>query len=435
MSIRSIAGSFWRYVDFLQQAVSAMLSYTTDCIKSLPESYKSYRYKLNHLASTNVNLLYFHFRNGNYSDVIFRSRVIRVFFPNSYKIEFDYYVGVSYIQMNKTYKSVRYFNDYLAHMKRHKANSSNFIEETKYFLDIAHYALYKISFIPKRVVVDAFTIDAGKPLDLEYKSKQTGYGASHDPESDGMVWQTHQGVFVDFIMQGMSRHYPIGITRSCRTLDIGCGKGMIGYILRDKGYKGDLHGADITKAALTKASTLLHNNSPVYDVLMHTDFLNDHGNSSGNGGDNGDGDTHQNYLIPSAWATTAATGHDNSNNNGNNNEYVEEYQYNPYCSTELLNEVQYNIIILDDLISYYPDLSEVLRAIEPFMSDECVVAISYTVSIAKTDRYVLDYIDKKFHFSKDFIYKELSKNKHFKILSEYTLRRSRRLHFILIGKR
>ncbi len=216
-----------------------------DMIKDTVSEFKMLIYKIKNLRQTNYELGMMHYNEGNMQDAILRFKMLALFCTEEIG-ELNYFLGRSYIERNRLDKAKVYLDRYLA------SGHTDYLEEAEYNAKIAANDASDIKAIPKGVVRRIFDILAPKYDEIFISPGNT----PQDEIYKTIVWY--------FSKSG----HPYGN----KILDLGCGSGYIGKMLKNSKIAFAIEGVDISKKMIEKCAALKIDDMPCYDALFHEDI-------------------------------------------------------------------------------------------------------------------------------------------------------------------
>ncbi len=205
--------------------------------------YKHTICKLRGLPQTNLELVRFHFARGYLNDVLFRCFLLRTFAPTFYDVR--YYIGRCYFEKLNWSKAAHFFRQYLE-------VGGEFREEAEYCLAVIDGKIDTIRAIPLGVVAHNFD-EIADEYNAKFLYKQDGQQVA--------LFQKICDIRADVKPFGNS------------VLDLGCGTGYMGQLLKEQKVAERITGVDISGRMLRFAKELQINGRPVYDMTVHQDML------------------------------------------------------------------------------------------------------------------------------------------------------------------
>ncbi len=188
--------------------------------------------KFKHLDQTNEELGLKYMNAGNYGDAIVRFKIALFLRPDDNNLLYN--IGYCYLQKGRPVKASGYFKKALI--------SSPDLDDIKYMLALCGVA--KISKIPDDLVI------------TYYRNFAADYERTF---LEDFNYRGHVLLLDSLLRHASDIAYPAPI------LDIGCGTGLLGELLR--GYAAPLHGIDLTPEMLSTAAGKMRDEKPLYDGL------------------------------------------------------------------------------------------------------------------------------------------------------------------------
>lgn len=225
-------------------------------IKKIPHTVKTYRAKLQNLGETNLNLAIYHYQNRNLNDAIFRFKVVEKYFPNLANNDFNYYMGRCYLEKGNAEEAEKYLNDYLKNIKTHP--DSKFLEEAEFSLKIAKSENDNINRIPISLIQRKF--------DTEAKLIE------HTHLTEKLVKQKYP---IHLILFELLKE-KLEINESTKKkphgkfiLDLGCNRGVFGYLANESNLANFVIGVDISTKMLKLSKEIRLKDNKVYSDLIN----------------------------------------------------------------------------------------------------------------------------------------------------------------------
>ena len=241
----------------LQSFFNSMPTLKLKDLKSLIGKCKNFiketKVKLNNLSTTNFNLGIYHFNKGNLNDAILRFKLVKQFDKRHKELykDLDYFLGRSYLEKLKYNKARGLLENYMN-------NNPKFSEEAEYCLKIIKNELHDIKFVPVTIIDHKFNQQFDSYVkvakNFERKSpKNTIYEEIKEAlEDDEKVFNYNM-------------------------LDLGCGLGLVAYLLRKNQLLHFVLGVEINKNMVEYCKKLTINSNKVYNTIINQDtktFLN-----------------------------------------------------------------------------------------------------------------------------------------------------------------
>lgn len=210
-------------------------------IESIPGEIQTMREKMKDLAKTNTELGLFHVRSGNYNDAVFRFKMALRFNQN-YAPAF---YGFGLCRHNEGYEE-----EAESYFRKALTANPGFVE--------AQYMLfhYDHKVLPERTPVGVIR----ERFDNEAATYNETYVGHKDYVGHELVCAEVEKYYADKEVKP-------------DFLDLGCGTGLCGKLLREKRLVGTLTGVDLSLAMLTEARSFVVNYKPVYTTLVDKDYM------------------------------------------------------------------------------------------------------------------------------------------------------------------
>jgi predicted TPR repeat methyltransferase len=205
--------------------------------------------KLANLSKTNFDLGLYHFEKGNISDAIFRFKLLRRF-DNGYE-DLDYLLGRCYLEQSKYDKAKFFLNMYIA------SNKPKLKEEAIYCMKIVDNDVNNIKSIPAGIV--------NHRLNQEFDFYAKAAQAFKKADSKNIIY--------DNIIEALQNNEKIF---NYNMLELGCGSGLVPYILRKNQLLHFVLGVDDNENMVDYCKELAVGSDKVYNAVYHQnieDFL------------------------------------------------------------------------------------------------------------------------------------------------------------------
>ncbi len=210
-------------------------------------AYNDLLLKINDLPRTNFELGLYHLNCGNFSDSTLRFRIALFFNHNIHSAY--YYLGRCYYQQLKLEKAEKYFKQYLA------TEEKDLVPEAQFCLSIIHNKVESVTEIPPSIVLTNFN-----QISAQYDATFL----------EGRV-DTPQDILFAMINEHLQTHAkPYGNL----IVDLGCGTGYIGQLIRDARLASSIVGVDISPKMIQLSSARVRDKLSVYSRLENTSIQN-----------------------------------------------------------------------------------------------------------------------------------------------------------------
>jgi 2-polyprenyl-3-methyl-5-hydroxy-6-metoxy-1,4-benzoquinol methylase len=205
------------------------------------ESYTDLKKKLKNLAKTNYDLAIHHALLGNNNDCIMRFKIAHWLDKRNEFPDTDYQIALCYFNMFKYEKAKHYLQKYQQQAKHaHK-------EEVIFCLNVIEQNFDQIKHIPEPII--QYKSDM---LISTYKSQMV---STHINAQKNMLHA---------LASNLQLH---GRPFGNNTLDLGCGTGALGFLLRESKLSSFITGVDISKATNKFCASLEVEEINVYNTL------------------------------------------------------------------------------------------------------------------------------------------------------------------------
>lgn len=221
--------------------VSEVLYSWKRAVESIPSELQLMREKMKDLAKTNADLGMYYIRTGQFNDAVFRFKMALRFNPNYAPA----YYGFGLCRHEEGYHTEA------EELFRKALSLKHDYAEAEYML-----YLYDRKTLPGKVPLDVIH-DIFDPMASIYNLTYVGEKNYEGHEHIARALQT---------WVGDNETKP-------DILDIGCGTGLCGQLLKEKKLANTLVGVDISPAMLTEARNLVINYKPVYSELAEQDYM------------------------------------------------------------------------------------------------------------------------------------------------------------------
>lgn len=228
-------------------------------IRKIPNTVKTYRAKLQNLGETNLNLAIYHYQNRNLNDAIFRFKVVEKYFPNLANNDFNYYMGRCYLEKGKIEEAEKYLNDYLKNIKIHP--DSNFLEDAEFSLKIAkseNNNINSINRVPINLIQRKFDAEANL--------------MEHTHLTEKLIKQKYPIHLILFEL--LKEKLEINESNKKKPhgkfiLDLGCNRGVFGYLANESNLANFIIGVDISTKMLKLSKGIRLKDNKVYSDLIN----------------------------------------------------------------------------------------------------------------------------------------------------------------------
>ncbi len=208
----------------------------------------SIKEKLKDLYKTNYELGIYHFKALNYSDTIFRFKLLQLFFPNRVTNDANFYIGQSYVEKYNYQDGFKYLTVYL----KNEPNGE-FKEEASFFLNMIENKITSNNRIPLGTIKRRFDAIASKYNLINIENR------SEFPQK--ILFK-----IVKEVSENIDMKFP------CSMIDLGCGTGYIGNEIKKSKIVDSLIGIDISKKMIDFAEKYEFEKSPSYSELIVDDI-------------------------------------------------------------------------------------------------------------------------------------------------------------------
>ena len=198
--------------------------------------------KLKNLEETNYELGIYHLKNNNISDALLRFNLLQLF--KCRRPGLFYYIAHCYMDQFKYEKADKYIGLY------YQSGDKEFIDEVEYFRLLIDKQ--EISKIPLSLIADKFD-----QLSEEFNIKKNK--------------NAPQILITEALIKTINSSAK---TVANNVLDIGCGTGIVGQILREERLTNAIVGIDISKKMIEQAGRRFFDKKKVYSKLINEDAIN-----------------------------------------------------------------------------------------------------------------------------------------------------------------
>ena len=278
--------------------------------------------KLKNLEKTNYELGIYHLKNNDINDALLRFSLLELF--KCKKPRLFYYIAHCYMDQLKYEKADKYIKLY------YKSDDKEFIDEVNYFRLLIEKQ--EVREIPSSLIADKFD-QLSKNFEFNVKNKKNA----------------PQFILADALIKSVNSSTKI---IGNNVLDIGCGTGIIGQILREERFTNAIIGVDIAKKMIEQTEKKIFDNKKVYSKVINADAIN--------------------WLSNNQASTT------------------------------------YDVIVLADFITFYSNIAHLVKLLDTVSHSKSILALSFKKS-KKTDtefihklgefRYKPEVIKNYFHNS------------------------------------
>lgn len=197
-------------------------------------------YKIKHLEKTNYDLAILHYNAGNISDAILRFRMLQIFWQNNAQ-ELNYLLGRCYLERGAYKKAEQYLDTYIG------SGDKKYAAESEYCKNIVSGNIAAILSVPTSITARTFNVLSNNYSQIFFKKKD--------------VVQDHLYRAVTAKMSSIGK--PFG----ARVLDVGCGDGYIGKMMKESKLAGYLEGIDVADRMVEICKVLKSEGIVCYDKL------------------------------------------------------------------------------------------------------------------------------------------------------------------------
>lgn len=220
------------------QSSKSWLATKLDNIKS---EYHRIRNELKDLKKTNFNLGLEHYNKGNAGDARTRFKMLK-YFAKDIKV-LDYYIGRTYFEEGDNKNAIKYLQNYRA------SGDTQFADETTYTLHKMNGEFDKIKDVPLSLVAHYYDLVSDIYNEAFIDDK------ANSPQK--IVFEMVNRALIDITA-------PYGHV----VLDVGCGTGYIGTLLKSTKVATVVDGVDISPKMIEKSKSHKVDNLPVYNDLQ-----------------------------------------------------------------------------------------------------------------------------------------------------------------------
>ena len=202
-------------------------------------------HRMKNLKQSNMELVFYHFRNGNINDAILRLKLLMFFDrDNSF---LNYHLGKCYFEKLSFKKAEENFQKYLA------SDKPEFSAETEYYMKIINNRAEEINEIPIKVVEENFN-RAAKDYNRIFNFKRS---------------DIPQRYLYNVVNSYINEKEKLS---NQKALDLGCGTGVIGHLLFGSKTASSITGVDVSSEMLKYAEQLDVEEIRSYSNLEHSNL-------------------------------------------------------------------------------------------------------------------------------------------------------------------
>lgn len=214
-----------------------------DYVEGVKSELGSLKDRVHDLKGTNYSLGMMHYKSGNMTDALLRFKMLKKFYPEM--IELDYLIGRAYIENSEDVKAKPFIESYL------KSQDQKYRKEAEYCYDVLENRKSNISAIPLTITEHTFDV-----ISPEYN--EIYFSGESSPQD-----QLFQMINANCIDIGMPYGHIV--------LDVGCGTGYMGELLKKHKIASVIHGLDISTNMIESCKALKTDDLSTYDALYKSD--------------------------------------------------------------------------------------------------------------------------------------------------------------------
>lgn len=248
--IKDTVGLFSKTVDTFKASEKPSTSNTkgwfASKIEHLTNEYKRIRAELKDLRGTNYRLGINHYNIGNAKDARTRFKLLK-YFAKDIK-DLDYYIGRTYFEEGDFKQARQYLNAYLA------SGDTKFVEESNYTIHRMDEALDKIKQVPKTLVAHYYNLLSDYYNEIFIDDRAI----------------CPQKTLFEMLNNSLVN---IGAPFGHAVLDLGCGTGFVGKLLKSAKMAAYIDGVDISEKMIEKSKAQKVDDIGVYNDLQLGDAI------------------------------------------------------------------------------------------------------------------------------------------------------------------
>ena len=228
--------------NFLKPLKQIKLSDFKSTIHKLVNKVNELKAKSKDLKKTNYELGLHHFNLGNINDAIFRFKLLKKFgYQNE---DLEYFLGRCYFEKNKFERAKVCFEKY-------SNKKAKFYEETEYCLKVINDQTDKIKYVPLKII-------------QHKKNQQFRFDIA---EFNKYVNESESTTFEELkkALGNTTKVFNFNL------LDLGCGNGLLSYLLRKNQMLNFVLGIDSCTKAIKHCKNLSNGKQKVYNTLINKD--------------------------------------------------------------------------------------------------------------------------------------------------------------------
>lgn len=292
----------------------------SDYIQDIKVQFSGLSGKLHDLRGTNYKLGMEHYERGNFPDAIFRFKMLKRFYPDMK--EADYFIARSYFENGNENSAKQFISEYL------KSQDQKYRVEAEYTYDVLENRVQNIQVIPTQLAKHTFDV-------LSYDYDAIYLSSDETPQN------TMFSMINSYCVESGS---PFGHI----SLDIGCGTGYIGRMLKSAKIASVINGLDISPRMIEICNSLKNEGLKVYDQCYEQDF--------------------DSFIL----------------------------SYN--------QSTKFSIITISNFLLYYSKLDTCLNYLKPLLSDKGLIAITYKTSLVEGNVSFDPYME-EFRYNDEYVAK------------------------------